>query len=59
MLTFSSKAHPTQQELLISDDLMADERVPGDNDAIYDAVPKNDQIFKIEFLEIAPTPIVA
>ncbi|RAH68025.1 uncharacterized protein BO66DRAFT_421893 [Aspergillus aculeatinus CBS 121060] len=59
VLTFSSKAHPTQQELLTSDDLMADERVPGDNDAIYDAVPKNDQIFEIEFLEIAPTPITA
>ncbi|PKX94869.1 uncharacterized protein P174DRAFT_418844 [Aspergillus novofumigatus IBT 16806] len=28
-------------------------------DAIYDAVPKDDQIFKIELLEIAPTPILA
>ncbi|KAE8326731.1 hypothetical protein BDV39DRAFT_176514 [Aspergillus sergii] len=36
-----------------------DNRVPGHNDAIYDTVPKDDQIFKIEFLEIAPTPIIA
>ncbi|PYH78321.1 hypothetical protein BO82DRAFT_357411 [Aspergillus uvarum CBS 121591] len=36
-----------------------DNRVPGHNDATYDTVPENDQIFKIEFLEIAPTPIIA
>lgn len=36
-----------------------DNRIPGHNDAIYDTVPKDDQIFKIEFLEIAPTPIIA
>ncbi|CEJ53856.1 hypothetical protein PMG11_00195 [Penicillium brasilianum] len=27
--------------------------------SIYDAVPKKDQIFCIELLEIAPTPILA
>ncbi|PYH47507.1 FAD/NAD(P)-binding domain-containing protein [Aspergillus saccharolyticus JOP 1030-1] len=36
-----------------------DNRVPGHNDATYDTVPENDQIFKIEFLEIATTPIIA
>jgi hypothetical protein len=47
--------------LLFGEDNMAqqDNRVPGHNDAIYDTVPKDDQIFKIEFLEIAPTPIIA
>ncbi|KAB8223361.1 hypothetical protein BDV33DRAFT_188998 [Aspergillus novoparasiticus] len=52
---------PRKQELLASEAMMAqqDNRVPGPNDAIYDTVPKDDQIFKIEFLEIAPTPIIA
>ncbi|KAF4154341.1 hypothetical protein CNMCM6069_009425 [Aspergillus lentulus] len=52
---------PSQQELLVGEDFMAqqDNRVPGHNDAIYDTVPKDDQIFEIEFLEIAPTPIIA
>jgi hypothetical protein len=35
------------------------DKVPGHNDAIYDTVSKKDQILNIEFLEIAPTPIVA
>lgn len=35
------------------------ENVPGHNDTIYDIMPKEDQIFKVEFLEIAPTPIIA
>ncbi|KAE8130663.1 hypothetical protein BDV38DRAFT_291788 [Aspergillus pseudotamarii] len=56
-----AKTNPTQQELLVSEDIMAqqDNMVPGHNDAIYDTVPKDNQIFKIEFLEIAPTPIIA
>ncbi|KAF7184438.1 hypothetical protein CNMCM7691_005258 [Aspergillus felis] len=60
-----AKTNPTQQELLVGEDIMAqqdnrvDNRVPGHNDAIYDTVPKDDQIFRIEFLEIAPTPIIA
>jgi len=33
------------------------QRVPGDNDAYYGPVPKTEQIFEIEFLEIAPSPI--
>jgi hypothetical protein len=41
-------------------DVMAhQDKVPGNNDARYDIVPKEDQIFKIDFLEIAPTPILA
>ncbi|KAM7199198.1 hypothetical protein V8F33_004673 [Rhypophila sp. PSN 637] len=31
--------------------------VPGHNDAFYGPVPKKDQIFMIDFLEIAPSPI--
>ncbi|KAE8366903.1 hypothetical protein BDV27DRAFT_84703 [Aspergillus caelatus] len=56
-----AKTNPTQQELLVGEDIMAqqDNRVPGHNDASYDVVPKDDQIFKIEFVEIAPTPIIA
>jgi hypothetical protein len=34
------------------------ENVPRRNDAIYDIMPKEDHIVKIEFLEIAPTPII-
>jgi hypothetical protein len=41
-------------------DIMAhQDKVPGNNDARYDIVPKEDQIFKINFLEIALTPILA
>lgn len=56
-----AKTNPTQQGLLVSEDTMAqqDNMVPGHNNAIYGTVPKDDQIFKIEFLEIAPTPIIA
>ena len=32
-------------------------RIPGHNDAFYGPVPKAKQIFDIEFLEIAPSPI--
>jgi hypothetical protein len=35
------------------------EKVGGHNDAIYGPVPKKDQLFNVEFLEIAPTPILA
>jgi glycerol-3-phosphate cytidylyltransferase-like family protein len=55
-------AETTHQQMLAGEDIMAQEdrlQVPGHNDAVYDAVPKEDQIFKIEFLEIAPTPIIA
>ena len=61
VLTALAQTNPTQQELLVGENIMAqqDNRVPDHNDAIYDTVPKDDQIFKIEFLEIAPTPIIA
>ncbi|KAK4982900.1 hypothetical protein LTR50_007526 [Elasticomyces elasticus] len=32
-------------------------RVPGTNNATYGPVPKAEQIFEVEFLEIAPSPI--
>ncbi|KAJ6029881.1 hypothetical protein N7460_010147 [Penicillium canescens] len=39
--------------------MVKEDKVFGHNDAIYDTVPKEDQLFSIEFLEIAPTPILA
>lgn len=35
----------------------SEQRVPGHNDAFYGPVPKAEQIFDIEFLEVAPSPI--
>jgi len=32
-------------------------RVPGTNNATYGSVPTFNQLFEIEFLEIAPSPI--
>jgi len=32
--------------------------VPGHNDAFYGPVPRDEQIFHIQFLEIAPSPII-
>jgi hypothetical protein len=60
-LVVLAKTNPAQQELLVSEDMMAqhDNRIPGHNDAIYDVVPKEEQVLKIQFLEIAPTPIIA
>ncbi|OJJ97230.1 hypothetical protein ASPACDRAFT_124110 [Aspergillus aculeatus ATCC 16872] len=49
-----AKTDPTQYTMA-----QLDNQVPGHNDATYDTVPENEQIFKIEFLEIAPTPIIA
>jgi hypothetical protein len=54
-----AKTNPAQQELLVDDDnIIAKQgtRVPGHNDAFYDVVPKEDQLYRIEGLEIAPTP---
>ncbi|KAL4909360.1 hypothetical protein BDW74DRAFT_146434 [Aspergillus multicolor] len=31
--------------------------VPGHNDAIYDTIPKEEQLYSIEWFEMAPTPI--
>ncbi|KAE8135881.1 hypothetical protein BDV38DRAFT_272528 [Aspergillus pseudotamarii] len=53
-------AKPVQQKPLVSVDVIVKkDKVPGHNNAIYDTVPKEDQLLDIEFLEIAPTPIVA
>ncbi|KAB8226950.1 uncharacterized protein BDW43DRAFT_304978 [Aspergillus alliaceus] len=53
-------AKPVQQKPLIGVDVVVrEDKVPGHNDAIYDTVPKEDQLLDVEFLEIAPTPIVA
>lgn len=54
------KTNPAQQELLVGEDVMVQQtKVPGHNDAVYDIVPKEDQLYSIESLEIAPTPILA
>ena len=39
--------------------MLKQDKVPIHSDAIYDTVPKDDQLLKVEFLEVAPTPIVA
>ncbi|KAI1744723.1 hypothetical protein F4680DRAFT_443995 [Xylaria scruposa] len=31
--------------------------VPGNNNVTYGPVPKEEQLFQVEFLEIAPSPI--
>lgn len=49
-----------QQEPLVGVDIMVKQgKVLGHNEAIYDVVPKEDQLLRVEFLEIAPTPIIA
>lgn len=59
-LTALSIARPVQQKPLVGEDVMVkQDKVPGHNDAIYDTVPKEDQILDIEFLEIGPTLIIA
>ncbi|KAL4981296.1 hypothetical protein BDW68DRAFT_172606 [Aspergillus falconensis] len=58
-LTVLGKPIQAQQQVLVSEDMMAGQgnKVPGNNDAVYAIVPKEDQLFKVEFLEVAPTPI--
>jgi hypothetical protein len=58
-----SKASPTQDVLRrpftgteAVRRLEAPIRVPGTNNATYGPVPKIDQLFQIEFLELAPLP---
>ncbi|KAL6232378.1 hypothetical protein BDW75DRAFT_217861 [Aspergillus navahoensis] len=54
------KTNPAQQQLLVGEDVMVQQtKVSGHNDAVYDIVPKEDQLYSIESLEIAPTPILA
>jgi len=60
VLAINSHAKPSQQKSLVNVDIMGEQdKVPGHNDAIYSPVPKEDQLFDVEFLEIAPTPIIA
>lgn len=57
-LTVLSKPIQAQQHVL-GEDIMAQQgnKVPGNNDAVYAVVPEEDQLFKVEFLEVAPTPV--
>ncbi|RLM00577.1 hypothetical protein CFD26_108589 [Aspergillus turcosus] len=53
-------AKPAQQTSLVGVDVMfKQDKVPGHSDAIYDPVPKADQLLSVEFLEVAPTPILS
>jgi len=63
---FTATAGPVQQQHPLSTTKMtetADEStaalraVPGHNNAFYGPVPKQDQLFVVDYLEIAPTPI--
>ncbi|KAF4224513.1 hypothetical protein CNMCM8980_007536 [Aspergillus fumigatiaffinis] len=57
-LAVLANAKPAQQESLVNVDVMdKQDKVFGHSDAIYDPVPKEDQLFSVEFLEVAPTPI--
>ncbi|KAL4742402.1 hypothetical protein BDV11DRAFT_211427 [Aspergillus similis] len=60
VLAAVSKTYPAEQELLVGEDVMVQQtKVPGHNDAVYGVVPKEDQLYRIESLEIAPTPFLA
>lgn len=55
-------AQGVHQEPLLSNKIMSQlkvDKVPGHNNAVYGPVPKEDQLFDVGFLEIAPTPIVS
>ncbi|KAE9378764.1 hypothetical protein N431DRAFT_553141 [Stipitochalara longipes BDJ] len=55
-----SYAKSPQQKSLFSVDIMAEQdKVRGHSDAIYGPVPKEYQLLDVEFLEVAPTPIIA
>ncbi|KAF4610387.1 hypothetical protein G7Y89_g15732 [Cudoniella acicularis] len=59
-LAITRHAKPSEQKSLVSVDIMAEQdKVRGHNDAIYGPIPKEDQLLDVEFLEIAPTPIIA
>jgi hypothetical protein len=59
-LAITSHAKSSQQKSLVNIDIIAEQdKVRGHNDAIYGPVPKEDQLLDVEFLEIAPTPIIA
>ncbi|KAF9891145.1 hypothetical protein FE257_005081 [Aspergillus nanangensis] len=58
-LTVCAAALAITQQPLMAQENRLQVPVPGHNAAVYDAVPKEDQIFQIEYLEIAPTPIIS
>lgn len=57
----ASSSPITEQQPLARVEGMAERegpiKVPGHNSATYGPVPKGDQLFQVEFLEIAPSPI--
>jgi hypothetical protein len=54
------KTNLAQQELLVGENVMVQQtKVFGHNDTVYDIVPEKDQLYNIQFLEIAPTPFLA
>jgi len=59
-LAITSHTKLPQQKSLFNVDIMAKkEKVPGHSDAVYGSVPKEDQLLDVEFLDIAPTPIIS
>ncbi|KAL3430407.1 hypothetical protein BDV09DRAFT_199680 [Aspergillus tetrazonus] len=58
-LTVFGKLIQGQQQVLVGEDIMAQQgsKVPGNNNAVYAVVLEEDQLFKVEFLEVVPTPI--
>lgn len=58
-LTVLGKTIQAQHQVLVGKDNMAQQgnKVPGNNNAVHAVVPEEDQLFKVEFLKGAPTPI--
>ncbi|KAH7327338.1 hypothetical protein BKA65DRAFT_66079 [Rhexocercosporidium sp. MPI-PUGE-AT-0058] len=61
ILAIATSTHPPQEPLLVADKYtIVDPRVShvsGHNNATFGPVPKDEQLFVVELLEIAPTPI--
>lgn len=61
LATLGAATPPTQlerqQPVLDPQVLPSRKRVPGTNNATYGSVPTFNQLFEIEYLEIAPSPI--
>ncbi|KAL4981037.1 hypothetical protein BDW66DRAFT_146807 [Aspergillus desertorum] len=58
LTVFGNPIQTAQQVLVVGQDMttqqdnkVSDNKVPGNNDAIYDIIPDKDQIFKVEFLD--------
>ncbi|KAK4452236.1 hypothetical protein QBC34DRAFT_42238 [Podospora aff. communis PSN243] len=50
-------SHKVQHPLAMPESESPKQRVRGHNDVFYGPIPKAEQIFNIDFLEIAPTPV--